>query len=367
MTKAQKITENTDGKMKKKTFLSYDALRIISILAVILTHATSYFIRHYHFPDEEYTLSGIINGPVRFAVPVFVMITGALMLQETREDMAPVPFYRMYLVRFLIILASWLVIYAAYYHVLIPYIHGDEISWYAAVDMMLHAKEQAVALWYMYLVVGLYLMLPYLKLITKKANKKYIQAFVIIAIFVQFLPIFTNFLTKGTLLETTIFSSENCLTLFTGFTTYLLLGWYLSSFEIAKKNRIILYISGLTMLILHPILQYLIRPHTPDIRLSLVSALSLFELIPAAAIFLFVVQACGNKTSSHAIQWLGKATFGVFLIHYPILDAIQNVWFPYSGNHLYLYIFATSAACFVISLLIVYILQKVPFIRRIVT
>ena len=61
-------------------------LRLIAMFAVIVLHTASPLLFFYNnVPANNWIAADIYNAMVRFAVPVFVMITGALLLHREYE------------------------------------------------------------------------------------------------------------------------------------------------------------------------------------------------------------------------------------------------------------------------------------------
>lgn len=63
--------------------ISYlDSTRVIAILAVVLLHCSVMFL---DASGMDYIVGSILNNITRFGVPCFVMISGALFLDERRK------------------------------------------------------------------------------------------------------------------------------------------------------------------------------------------------------------------------------------------------------------------------------------------
>lgn len=61
-------------------------LRLIAMFAVVVLHTASPLLfYHKGNPIQDWLIADIYNALVRFAVPVFVMITGALLLHRDYE------------------------------------------------------------------------------------------------------------------------------------------------------------------------------------------------------------------------------------------------------------------------------------------
>lgn len=89
-----------------------DQLRILSCLAVVLIHVSGEaYSRVTTGPAWEWWLANILNGSSRAAVPLFVMISGALM---KAGDCDPATFYRKKALRLLPVMLAWTALYAVF-------------------------------------------------------------------------------------------------------------------------------------------------------------------------------------------------------------------------------------------------------------
>jgi surface polysaccharide O-acyltransferase-like enzyme len=68
----------------KKNYFWIDLLKAIAAFAVIILHVTVSLL--YDFGDKEHwQAANFYNSLVRFSVPVFVMISGVLLLNKNEE------------------------------------------------------------------------------------------------------------------------------------------------------------------------------------------------------------------------------------------------------------------------------------------
>lgn len=67
-----------------KRILYLDILRIMAIIAVVMLHVSAQ--RFYvSFPSYEWEIRMFFNSMVRWGVPIFVMISGALFLDPQKK------------------------------------------------------------------------------------------------------------------------------------------------------------------------------------------------------------------------------------------------------------------------------------------
>ena len=146
---------------------SYDIMRFIAILAVIMIHTSAIFVISSDGTTADFVLANVLDSLSRFSVPLFLMISGALMLNEKKEIDNKKIFRSA--AGFFVLLVVWSIIYSLYDTVLLPYLSSSPISIKSAI---LSAIKGYGHLWYLYVTVGLYLITPVLRLFVKLKNNK---------------------------------------------------------------------------------------------------------------------------------------------------------------------------------------------------
>src|ERR1700750_3205314 len=87
-------------------------LRLVALYAVIILHVTSLLLMQYgKVSISDWMVADFFNAVVRFAVPVFVMVTGALLLHREYEIG---DFLKKRLVRVVIPFLFWSLVYVGY-------------------------------------------------------------------------------------------------------------------------------------------------------------------------------------------------------------------------------------------------------------
>src|SRR5258708_11246214 len=101
-----------------------DVLRIVAAVAVVAVHSATTVVGAYgKVSGSEWWLANTIDAASRWAVPIFVMISGAVILDPAKyEGLAT--FYKKRLKRILLPLAFWIVVYAIANH----FFRGDPLS-----------------------------------------------------------------------------------------------------------------------------------------------------------------------------------------------------------------------------------------------
>ena len=141
--------------MKTDNIASLQALRVAAAFAVIGFHASGPLLAVVPELESWRWWAGVaVNAATRWCVPVFVMITGALLLNRPVE--APSVFYRKRWGALLTPLLFWSAAYLAWR----AWLQGR-----AHLPDLLHALligKPHFHLWYLYMLMGLYLAIPWL-------------------------------------------------------------------------------------------------------------------------------------------------------------------------------------------------------------
>ena len=97
---------------KKNTYLfSIDALRVIAILAVIAIHITTKTLATLNFNLSAVPFSFFINQTARFAVPLFILISGFVLELNNKSSLSYVDFFKKRASRIVIPFIFWSAVY----------------------------------------------------------------------------------------------------------------------------------------------------------------------------------------------------------------------------------------------------------------
>lgn len=234
-----------------------DVVRLVAMFMVICCHCTDPF---NFFPGDapniaEIKFWGAAYGAfLRPCVPLFVMITGALLLPIKGDTST---FYKKRIPRVLWPFVIWSVVYnlSPWFTGLLglePRIILDFFP-YAGEDVMRQSLSVALAyiaeipfnfsilavhMWYIYLLIGIYLYLPIFSAWVEKATPKAQLYFLLAWGVTLLLPYYTEFVNPY-LWGTCSWNNFGMLYMFAGFNGYLLLGHYLRNIELSLSKTLI--------------------------------------------------------------------------------------------------------------------------------
>ena len=133
-----------------------DALRCLAILLVIALHVTAPIMVSPTLAQTNTWLACMVLDPlVRVGVPLFLMISGCLMLDDPRSREIT-PFYKKQLPKLLIPLVVWNGIYFA-----VAVLTGSQPLSLSVFLQLLLGQGVKYHMWYIYMLLGIYLICPF--------------------------------------------------------------------------------------------------------------------------------------------------------------------------------------------------------------
>lgn len=341
----------------KKRILYFDILRICATLMVVMIHISGVYA-NIVADKTGFIFGNILDSLSRIAVPIFVMISGAFMLDESKQ-ISLKDFLKKYVLNLAIITVSWSVLFAVITKIVLPFVKSEPITLISIFDTALNGGYH---MWYLYMTIGLYLLTPVLKLFVKKENKNQVLYLIVAIIALGFVESTISLYNNAYISSIASFFKQFKLSGL-GYIAYYLLGWYLASFEIEKRKRAAIYslgaLSGLYTIVVTHILS-----NKYGMLVAAYDYITLNVLISAVALFVFVKQTFKDKNEIKAQKCIGalsKLTFGAYIIHTLVLAFVIDV-VPesiFSLARILIIWLITSVISFVIS----FVASKIPFIK----
>lgn len=329
-----------------------DFLRCIAAFAVVAIHVLGPLRGLYgEVPTLDWLAAMGINSATRWAVPVFMMISGALLLSTSKPFVCH-DYLSRRLLKVLAPFIGWTVIYAV-----IGGFSADGWEMAKTHEILQKSPNEPVwyHLWFFYDFIPLYFMIPLLQPLLKKMEPER----------VKLLLVAWGCLTLMHFLKVESFLREN-LILYSG---YLLMGWYL--FNRDNKPQLKMWIIvGVSTLVLNFFGSWQAAEVNGKYSSYYMSYKSLNTVIISGMLFV-VAQTYADKiqgTLRALITQISKYSLGIYLLHPIILIPIREMsngvydWF-YSY---WLAIPVITVITLFVSLLLVMLLAKLPVVNRLV-
>lgn len=320
--------------------ISYiSVLRIIATIAVIAIHASSGYLNSSDITGFDWKYANLINSFTRFSVPIFVMLSGALLLAKEEQTGQ---FYTKRLLKICYPFIFWTIIYF-FYNTNIRELNDDQLI----STLVYRFKNGANAhLWYLYMIIGLYLAIPFLQKIIQHATIRELEIFLVLW-FVTLFIFNKNFLTYLPKLDLTFFSS---------YTGYLVLGYYLRIKNFSAIKWWCLFAS-IAIAIGTAYFTYEMSLKAQEFRPLLYGYLSPNTVLIATGLFIFIKSITTELKLPKWAEWIDRSSFGVYLCHILILNYVH----PILPVGTFLKIPLATFVTLIASILVTYAIRKLPF------
>jgi surface polysaccharide O-acyltransferase-like enzyme len=339
---------------KAQTFDWINSLRLIALFAVVILHTAAVPLGQYgHIPLNTWLAADFYNALVRFAVPVFVMITGALLLHRQYElgD-----FLKKRLSRVVVPFLFWSLVYVWYswYNEELDFSKGD--TW-TNVKLVLHQLKYGSSyhLWYVYMLIGLYFIIPIISKFIRNATKREIEYF--LAMWLLMMLLKQPFISR--------FDPQVDLHYFAGYIGYLVLGHYLT-FYVTERRHIARTMFIIFVVILGVVFwgTYLLYKYNTGLITLLYEPLGPAIVLSSSAIFLMgrfstvKVPAFITQAKNFACEY----NFSIYLSHALVLYFLEDFGINFQLCTPMISIPVTAIICFILSLLLMWLIKKIPYI-----
>src|SRR5512138_3524270 len=351
----------TDKTGKREFTAWVDLVRVAAIYLVVVVHVSGQLTNVWgQIPPDQWIIANVYGGIARICVPLFFMISGYLLLPRS-ESLSD--FYAKRIPKILIPLVVWSLIYLGWY----CGNHAGTCTPGLIRDLLL-VKGAYYHLWFLYTLLGIYLVMPVLRLMTQPSTDRKLLWY-LIALWLIFHPLLTL------VHKFWNFSINLSAPLATGYTSYFVLGYLLGEITLSR-TRVILSAVGWVIGTLGTIIgTYLLTRAAGQFDGFFYDFVTVNVILASGAAFLLLRWLSEAKMFAlpavqAAARVLAASTFGIYLVHVMVIEILSD-WIPFlhmnsfMGNAIWS-IPLVSTVVFLLSFLVVYLIQKVPILKSIV-
>ena len=213
-----------------------DFLRFLSVLLVIVIHVSTPLVNNWRkAPFQDFMVGNIYDSLARVSVPVFFMVSGYLLLNKQESV---VSFYRKRMKKIFVPFIAWSVLYLLWkgYYLSGGYSFLELVK---SIAYEILTGPTFVHLWFFYALLGVYILIPILRLFVSAAENTELWYFIVFWVF------------SGPIISTLEkFSGINIADQFgfiTGYFGYFVLGYLLSKYDYTRGQVISFFLLYLTL------------------------------------------------------------------------------------------------------------------------
>lgn len=352
-------------KDQKENLFWIDLLRFLAMFGVVIIHNSADVVTEWdRYRGSWWWAANLYDSLARASVPLFIMLSGALLLPK-RENYGV--FFSKRFRRVLIPFLAWSVLYLLWK----KHFYNPEITMADAVKMVINDRVH-YHFWFVYMILGLYLITPVFRVLVAAASRRDLFYFSCLWFFIaSFFPLAEKF--------ESLYSSGKLKFMIPvepaqGFIGYFVLGYLL---RISDTRRLVLpalLVSAASLSVTF-FGTYLASSHVGSLDQTLYANMAPNVVLYTVSLFILVKHGgvlLESRLSPAARQFiflLSKTTFGVYLIHPMVIDALNaGRWgFVVRGDvpHPLVMIPVTCFAVYTFSFAAIYLIQKIPYLREI--
>lgn len=344
----------------KKRETELDILRLIAMLAVIWVHVGGMQSNALPVSDSNCQWLIFLKSIMTWEIPIYIMISGRFFLDPDRQ----MPYSKILkaIIRLTLALVIWNAVY--FVHYLITDSYGT-LNWKGILSQ---AAIGPYHFWYLYMIIGLYLITPFLRKIAEDAqlSKYFLVLFFLFAFLSKYGP-WLSFI--GGTIEAMLSSMGMHFVL--GYSGYYILGYYLHKFPLSHKYEKLLYISGIMFLLLGAAANTFCSVREGAYTERFTGYTNPNTIVVASAIYTLFIKRLRNvkfsKTATLLISKLSEYSFGIYLIHALILDLAAIAGVTPTMVHPLIMMPIITLLTFAVAVILVVAIRKIPYVGRKIT
>lgn len=349
------------GKDKSTGYQLYmDVLRVIACFSVIMLHSSAQ--AWYSLPVDSlgFKIANSYDAVFRFGVPIFVMISGALFLAPGKE-LSMKKLYRHNILRLAVLYIFWSCLYG------LKDCRGFDAAGIGWKDICREMILGRYHLWFLPMIIGIYALLPVLKVWIAHASKKNIEYFLCLFFLCQILceTIRALFL-DNTMVHyvLNLFQPEMACS----YLGYFVAGYYLVHIGIDKKWHKTIYAGAVLGGICNIVLGNFLAERAGEPVGAIYDSFGVFTALISVALVIWAKETFSRKTWSRGTEKvcreLSAATLGIYVMHIGLLEELESFGIHSQMISLILGIPLLAVICFGACYIISAVLRRIPVIGK---
>lgn len=348
--------------MKDKRTVSLDILRIISALSVILLHVCGVVIYAHPISDVNFKIANFIDSISRFGVPVFVMISGAIFLDEGK-DLDVKKLWCKNILRLIVAYFFW----GYLYYVSDNIIAGFKGIFTRSLSETLHGIMAADAyLWFILMIAVIYALIPVIRKWTDSASKKDLEYF--LALFFLFTVVQSSVVIMADSYILGEINTKFYLGDKIGYFGYFVLGHYLYKYPPAAKVKRILYATLPFDIALNYLSSAYMTGKRDAYHPGIYDSFGIFTVLEIAALFVFVNDICCTKKTADkphpVLKEVASCTFGIYLMHELLLKYVNKFIGFWGTGADFALIVPVTIGLFAVCFAVTFLLRRIPLLSK---
>lgn len=329
---------------------------VISAIAVVLLHTNSFW-QYSH--SLRWELANIVNCSLIFAVPIFFMISGATLIDYSdRYDTKT--FLKKRFKKTLIPFIAWSLVAVLIHALFLKDLPKGAYSFQNIIMGVLSATFVPIYWFFIPLFVN-YLSMPLFTITRKKDRKNTFRYLIVLGL------VLNAAIPFALKLAGINWNFPYTISIISGALYYLVVGYYISHYQISKRMRIIIYLFGLISLLMM-ILGTSAESHAAGKVMGSWRGLDVITyMLYAPAVFLAIkniterLRLEEHEKIARFFARFAKYTFAIYLLHYFFLALFEKC-IPLSHSSP-IYFLIASPVVTILPCVVAMVFRKIPLLK----
>jgi len=349
--------------------LPVDLIRTVAIILVMLLHAS---VEGIPVSDpmspqgmQLWWASDVYRSIALVCVPLFVMLSGALLLQPSKVDEPIGEFFKKRWKRIGIPFLFWGAAYFAWSF----FVNGKALT-LTSIGQGVFAGPY-YHFWYLYILVGLYLLTPVIRVLVAHANWRTMKYFLVVwFVGTAIIPLFRLY----TDISAQISWFNESVFVVTGLVGYYILGAYAAKLQLRSSRLFLVLAAGWLSTIFGTYV--LVGTLGESFSLRLLDASSFGVILASAALFLLLATVPNRSVETRfprgnkVLKIISVNTLPIYLFHVMVMETLQRGYlgFKLSVTTLnpIIEIPLIAVVTLLICLAVIVPIKKIPYVKRII-
>jgi surface polysaccharide O-acyltransferase-like enzyme len=337
-----------------------DLVRAVAVFQVVLVHLSYVIFFKEDVLSANWRAANFYDALSRIGVPLFFMASGALLLGKSEPS---AHFFRKRFLKVGIPTLFWSLAYLLWS--VEAYTNGTMGPLAVILSMLkaIYTGNVEIHLWFLYILIGIYLVVPILRVYISAASKQDL------AFFVGMWFLATPLLELAQRISG--FQSALVIPVVAGYVGYFMTGYLLADINPGRRGLFLAALGCIVAIFIIYMGTNWLSPSAPPIDIYFYSYFSPPTVLASLSGFLLLKYLGHNLVRGRdAIRVVAATSFGIYLIHIFVVELLRTGalgfrLYSWQAPSIYM-IPLTALAVYTLSFLVVFGLQKIPLVRSLV-
>lgn len=338
-----------------KRVVYLDMTRIFAMFFIVILHVSSMGWYAFDIYSKEWAVYNFYYGLTRWGVPTFLMISGTLFL-DSDKSITVKTLLGKYIKRLVVAYLFWAVIYACKDALVSRTFEMNEF-----LKTVVYGHYH---MWYIPMIIGIYLVIPILKELTK--NDKVMRYLIVLLIFFCFalttIGLIPQLHEVYSIFDRMLFSA------FGGYAAYFLLGYFLNKTELRKPVRCVCYLLGVLGYVITILVTMLGSRKKGMMYIDFNNEFSMNVFFMCIAVFVLIKYTFESRNITNCLKniatKLSECMFGVYLIHPLVIEILELLGISVLQFDPRWSVPIVSISTYLISVLLVLGIKQIPLLKK---